>query len=323
MSLPISFGRFTATFLLDAPLTLPPFAGSLFRGAFGWAIKQVVCVTRTYDCPPCLLHDRCVYPYVFETPPPPNTQVMRKYTAAPHPFVLIPPDGGRTLAQGHTFELGLTLVGRAVGWLPHFIFALERMGRAGFGSRRISAALVEVCGWIDGRRSRVYSVDDRTLAGAEAFTDWVTVPLGPALDPSPSPATQQVAIELLSPLRIRYEERLAATMEFHILIRSLLRRLAHLSYFHCGGDPSAVAFRDWINLAQQVRTVSSSLIWSDWTRYSTRQQTAMEFGGLTGRVVFEGPLDPFFPLLRLGEIVHAGKGTSFGLGRYRIDDLER
>jgi hypothetical protein len=321
MGLPISFGRFTATFRLDAPLTLPPYAGSLFRGAFGWAIKRVVCVTRTYDCPPCLLRDRCVYPYIFETPPPANTQVMRKYTAAPHPFVHIPPDGGRTLAQGHTVELGLTLVGRAVGWLPHFIFALERMGRAGFGSRRIAATLVEVSGWIDGRRSRVYSVEDRTLAGAEAFTDRATVPRSPALDPHPLSATHQIAIALLSPLRIRYEERLAATLEFHILIRSLLRRLAHLSYFHCGGEPSAVAFRDWIDLAQQVRTVSSSLTWSDWTRYSTRQQTAMEFGGLTGRVVFEGPLDPFLPLLRLGEMVHAGKGTSFGLGRYRIDDV--
>lgn len=321
MGLPISFGRFTATFVLDGPLTLPPYAGSLFRGAFGWAIKRVVCVTRTYDCPPCLLRDRCVYPYVFETPPPADTRIMRKYPVAPHPFVLIPPDGGRTLAPGRTFELGLTLVGKAVEWLPQFIFALERMGRAGFGSRRTSAALVEVCGWIDGRRSRVYSVDDRTLAGAEAFTDRVTVPAGPALDPSPPAAASQVAIELLSPLRIRYEERLAATLEFHMLIRSLLRRLAHLSYFHCGGDPSAVAFREWIDQAQQVRTVSSSLIWSDWTRYSTRQQTAMEFGGLTGRAVFEGPLDRFLPLLRLGEIVHAGKGTSFGLGRYRIDDV--
>lgn len=321
MGLPITFGRFTATFLLDGPLALPPYAGSLFRGAFGWAIKRVVCVTRTYDCPPCLLRDRCVYPSVFETPPPSDTHVMRKYPAAPHPFVLIPPDGGRTLAQGSAFELGLTLFGRAVGWLPQFVFSLERMGRAGFGSRRTSAMLVEVDGWVDSRRSCVYSAEERTLAAAEAFTDRVMVPASPVLDPRPPLAAHHIAIELLSPLRIRYEERLATTLEFHFLIRSLLRRLAHLSYFHCGGDPSAVAFRDWIALAQQVRTVSSSLIWSDWTRYSTRQETVMQLGGLTGRVVFEGPLAPFVPLLRLGEIVHAGKGTSFGLGRYRLYDV--
>jgi hypothetical protein len=321
MGLPITFGRFTATFRLDGPLALPPYAGSLFRGSFGWAIKRAVCVTRTYDCPPCLLRDRCVYPYVFETPPPSDALVMRKYQAAPHPFVLIPPDGGRTLAQGNAFELGLTLIGRAVGWLPHFILSLERMGRAGFGSRRTTAALVEVDGWVDARRSCVYSAEERTLTAVEAFTDRIMVPAGPAPEPAPSFSVQRIAIELLSPLRIRYEERLATTLEFHVFVRSLLRRLAHLSYFHCGGDVSTVAFRDWIALAQQVRTVSSSLLWSDWTRYSTRQQTAMEFGGLAGHVVFEGPLTPFLPLLRLGEVVHAGKGTSFGLGRYRLHDV--
>lgn len=319
--LPVTFGRFSALFRLDGPLALPPYAGSLFRGSFGWALKRVVCVTRTYDCPPCLLRDRCVYPSVFETSPPTDTHVMRKYPAAPHPFVLAPPEGGRTLAQGSAFELGLTLVGRAAGWLPHVIFSLERMGRAGLGSRRIGAALVEVNGWIDGHRGRIYSADEGTMAAAEAFMERVVVPASPALGSRLPSVPQRLVIEFLSPLRIRYEERLVTRPDFHVLIRSLLRRLAHLSYFHCGGDPSIVAFRDWIALAQEVRTASSALTWSDWTRYSSRQRTEMELGGVTGTIVFEGPLAPFLPLLRLGEVVHTGKGTSFGLGRYRLRDV--
>lgn len=318
--LPLSFARFTATFRLDGPLMLPPYAGSLFRGSFGWALMRAVCVTRALDCPPCPLRDRCVYPWVFETPPPPGSRILRKYPAAPHPFVLIPPEGGHTIEAGRTLDLGLTLFGRTMAWLPHFIFALERMGRAGFGSRRIRAALVAVDGQLDGRRHAVYVADERTLRNTEVFSERQILPAVPP--PAGEPIlTQRVAIEILSPLRIRYQEHLTTKPDFHVLVRSLLRRLAHLSYFHCDGDPSHVAFREWIALAEQVRTVSSSLTWSDWTRYSSRQRTDMELGGVTGTVVFEGPLAPFVPWLRAGEVAHAGKGTSFGLGRYRMLDM--
>jgi CRISPR/Cas system endoribonuclease Cas6 (RAMP superfamily) len=122
----------------------------------------------------------------------------------------------------------------------------------------------------------------------------------------------------LTPLRIVYESGLANELPFHVLVRSLLRRIGHLSYFHCGGDPPRVAFREWIDLASSVKTVDHNLEWFDWERYSSRQQTTMRMGGLSGRVTFEGNLAPFYPLLAAGEVVHTGKGTSFGLGRFRI-----
>jgi CRISPR/Cas system endoribonuclease Cas6 (RAMP superfamily) len=30
-------------------------------------------------------------------------------------------------------------------------------------------------------------------------------------------------------------------------------------------------------------------------------------------------MDPWWPLLKAGEVLHVGKGTAFGLGRYRIE----
>ncbi|MEX5214305.1 MAG: CRISPR system precrRNA processing endoribonuclease RAMP protein Cas6 [Nitrospiraceae bacterium] len=319
-ALPLAFGRFTISLVANAALPLPPYAGSMFRGAFGHALQRVVCVTRTYECAPCSLKERCVYPYVFETPPPPGTQVMRKYPAAPHPFVLEPPMGGRTLAAGEPFELGLTLFGRALPWLPHFIFAVERMGQVGFGSRRVKASVLQADGWLDGGSCRIYSADDRTLAATEACTQAASLPSGPQVGGADHRANGRITLEFVTPVRVKYEERLATSLEFHTLVRSLLRRIAHLSYFHCSGDPSGMAFREWIDLAHSVKVASSTLSWYDWTRYSQRQREIMQLGGLVGRVVFEGPVGPFLPLLRLGEVTHVGKATSFGLGQYRVID---
>jgi hypothetical protein len=316
--LPITFSEFSAVFTPDAPLRLPVYTGSMFRGAFGSALKQAVCVTRTYDCSPCLLKNRCIYPYVFETAPPPNSQVMRKYTAAPHPFVFEPPAGGITAPAGRPLVFGMTLFGKAVGYLSHFIFALEQLGQRGLGTRRVRCALSSVDSWLEGRQWTLYSADDRVPRSADAFEKAIVLPLRPSAASFEKASTERITIELLTPLRVRYDARLTIELPFHILFRNLLRRFGHLSYFHCRGDPSRVAFREWIELAVSVETVEHNLQWFDWERYSNRQRTAMSMGGLIGHVTFEGKIEPFYPFLKAGEITHAGKGTSFGLGRFRV-----
>jgi len=74
--------------------------------------------------------------------------------------------------------------------------------------------------------------------------------------------------------------------------------------------------RKLIEAAESVEVKKSTLRWRDWQRYSTRQETRMKLGGLVGQITYGGELAPFMPFLRAGELTHAGKGTSFGLGKY-------
>ena len=37
-----------------------------------------------------------------------------------------------------------------------------------------------------------------------------------------------------------------------------------------------------------------------------------------GEIAFEGDIEPFMSLIKAGEIIHVGKGTGFGLGKYEI-----
>jgi len=39
-------------------------------------------------------------------------------------------------------------------------------------------------------------------------------------------------------------------------------------------------------------------------------------GGFVGEITFEGHIEPFMPLIEAGEVLHLGKGTGFGLGKY-------
>ena len=79
----LPLARYRLTFRAADDLRLPAYTGSAWRGAFGRALKRLVCVTREPTCPPCLLYRSCIYPSVFETPPDPGVGKLTRYTATP------------------------------------------------------------------------------------------------------------------------------------------------------------------------------------------------------------------------------------------------
>jgi len=289
---------------------LPKFAGSAWRGAFGRALKRTVCVTRLPHCPECLLYRGCVYPYIFETPPPLNSTKMRRYTAAPHPFVIETPLPAVKTDEQRVDELGVCLVGHANRYLPYIVYALRRAGEGGISKDRVPHDLVKV------------------EQAADLLSNWRPIhrPEGPldALPPTVPdiPAMPvRIRIHLLTPLRIRLNGSLINADEFSFarFFNVLLRRISMLTYFHTD-TPLEADFRGLVEASRAVPVLAADLHWYDWTRYSARQKTTMQMGGLIGE--FEIPaegLAPFWPYLWIGQWTHNGKGASMGLGRYVID----
>ena len=159
----IRYARFRLEMVAIDRLRLPPYKGSTLRGAFGHAFKKLVCVKRDLDCSTCLIRDRCVYYYVFETPFGGEGE-PRGYTFAPHPFVIEPPEGAQRIYEPETeFQVGLILVGRALDYLPYFIYAFEDMGRRGLGIGRGKAALKQAAALYPGEERCIYQAETGTL----------------------------------------------------------------------------------------------------------------------------------------------------------------
>ncbi len=311
--------HFRATrFLFDlqaiTPIHVPEYKGATLRGGFGYAFRKVVCALKNKECRDCLLKEKCIYSYVFETPPPADTRMMRKYPAAPHPFVLCPPlEDDRIYEPGELFRFHLTLIGRAIDYLPYFIYSIEELGKMGLGRGKGNFSLekVKVVKSEGGPEETIYSGKEKILRTGFQSSDSSIQPLA-----SP-PSSSTLNLLFLSPTRLKYREELTSELSFHVFFRNLLRRISLLSYFHCG-RPLDVDFRALIQEAETVETLKNNLHWHDWERYSTRQGSRMKLGGFMGRIAFSGDLKPFWPYLLLGEIIHVGKGSSFGLGKYEI-----
>ncbi len=302
-------------------IRLPGFKGNPLRGGFGYAFKKMVCVTgASSPCATCQLKSQCPYAYLFETPLPEGAQVLRLNERVPHPFVLRPPlDAHDTYDIGERFPFGVVLIGHAIQYLPYFVIAFQQLGRQGIGARRGKAALSEVTGVnpLDSSRTQLYSNGVPTSPAREVRVTWAQL-----AQQTVSRKLERVSVEFLTPTRLKHgEELVKAEVEFHVLIRALLRRVSSLAYFHCGRRWET-DYRGLIERATTVRLLESQTRWLDQERYSTRQKTRMNLGGVVGTATYAGDaLCEFLPLLALGELVHVGKACVFGNGWYRITYL--
>lgn len=314
-----TFAKFRFTIKAVEEMALPAYKGAVFRGGFGYAFKKIVCIQRTKkECSECLLHKSCVYSYVFETAPPEDTRVLRLYRTVPHPFVIEPPlSGERIVKQNDALTFNLILIGRAVDYLPYFILTFAELGKQGIGKNR-SKFILEKVEYLDisGEGKTIYTCENEKLQ-----SDYALLNAAQLNRAGESNGNSRIEIEFLTPFRARFDGKITDDIGFHIIFRNLIRRVSSLQYFHCGRELEC-DYKAYIEDAEKIETVSNNLQWLDWERYSTRQKQKMTLGGVLGNVKYEGDFRQFMQILRLGEYIHVGKGTSFGLGKYRMKNYQ-
>jgi len=307
----LSVTRYRFDCVAQTPIRLPDYAGSLLRGAFGRALRQVACITREKDCAPCALKAGCPYTAVFAPGKPAALHARLQNSEIPAPYVIEPPAwGARVVAPGEGFTFHMVLIGRALEHLPIVILAWRRALARGLGAGDGTAELAAVAGE-DGRA--LYTPEDGRIAPHD--TTPRTVPAAPIF-----PNTQAtLTLHFVTPLRLQHNGKALPPHRLtpRPLILAAARRASLLNEFHGNGAPSTI---DWKALTAEADTLTGErqLEWCDWTRYSSRQQQPMTLGGAIGGWTLKGELTNAWPWLYLGQWLHLGKETVFGLGGYRL-----
>lgn len=304
-------------------LSLPVYKGSTFRGGFGNTLKRIVCLeTRRVveSCQDCSLKQTCVYSCIFETPPPADSGIKGKFLDVSHPFIIEPPETDQRIFEpGEVLTAGLVLIGRCIDYLPYFIYTFEEMGKYGIGKRAGKYQLEEVRGIYGSAESQqsqvIYSSQDRALKSIpppDLLQEITTEPVF-----QDNNGLSSLILNFATPTRIKVDGHLTLNPPFDVLLKHLLERLSLLAHLHCDGQPD----HDFSHLLAQARSITleeSQLTWADWERYSSRQDRRMKLGGFFGSIRYQGDISPFLPYLRAGQLLHVGKGTSFGLGKYDL-----
>lgn len=302
----MTVARLAVSLVAQEAARLPHYKGSVIRGGFGLAFRRVACPFPKRECSDCLLRQRCVWSYVFATPRPEDSTIMRKYETIPHPFVIEPPDDGKTsYAPGDELTFTLVLIGKAVESVPYFIYAFEQMAEQGLGSGRARFKVAAV-------RQDGAPFYDPVAGSIAAPVSTQSLSLAPTAE-----TTASVTLSFSTPTHIVYQGRVARRPAFHVVFRSLLRRIGLLAYFH--DQPVELDYKGLIGQAEAVQTESVHTGTTQWRRFSTRQNCAIRMDGIIGKATYRGDLKPFLPYLRAGEVLHVGKSTAFGMGKYQLE----
>ncbi len=310
------FGNYEFRCRFESEALLPAYKGSMLRGVFGIALKRIVCALRRQECADCLLRTGCLYPAVFETHLAVDPRIEERSSAPPHPFVIQPPATEQTsYPEGAKFDFNLLLFGPVNTRLPYFVYAFAEAGAIGIGKK------------VNGTRGKfrleqivtadrvIYTNADQKLTNLETACH---LELEPVPRDGWSDSKGVVTLTYKTPLRIKYQNRLAPELPFHVLVRAMLRRIASLETAFGGGEPT-LDYRGLVERAKMVRTAENRLAWFDWRRYSNRQQQEMLMGGMLGSVTYEGDIGEYLPLIDYCAEVHVGKQTTFGLGRFSVE----
>ncbi|GJL66857.1 MAG: CRISPR-associated endoribonuclease Cas6 [Nitrospirales bacterium] len=303
----LSINRYRFRLLARDTIRFASFPGSALRGLFGHSLKDTVCVTRLEHCENCMLRHDCVYSYLFET-----QATLDNGQDAPHPLIFDVRHAAQETAPHESLFVEATLVGEAGKHLPYLIEAWRRAGKRGLGRQRAKFDLVSV---------DVYD-----------FTTHVWLPVsidGTSTNVAQKPfdissdtqvnMTESVVIELLTPYRSKRNGRLVTPESFtaSAFVISLLRRIDRLRQLH-ERERSPIN-RELFIVASKLTMPDAELIWTDWVRYSSRQHTHMNLGGVIGSFAIDGAGLPLvWTALQLGQWIQAGKNTLFGLGCYRL-----
>lgn len=289
---------------------------SPLRSGIGFYLKQECCVFRDFrrhSCEEgCPLAASCSYVQLFAPLPPPPTVdkygKLRLHHPPPRPFAL---SSAIANDDESRMVIDLVLFGPALKQVSFFLSAVVWALR---GIKRRSPVTVH----------RVIDVTLGCPVHMQNSTAAVTgMPLVGWLEPGMVQVQGQSAVDVtvrcLTPVCLApgVESRDMFTLE--LLIRNIIRRLRDLKRSY-GTDNNMGRFdRHMFTALAQTVTRDDSLAHCTARRYSFRQHQAHSLQGQCGQVVFRHVSPWIVLLLQVAEIIHVGKGSSWGLGKIALN----
>lgn len=260
---------------------LPSFKGSMLHGWFGHALKAV---------------DERAFHVLYGS----HDQQQ------PKPYAVCPNDDLKQDWHKHEiYHFDIVLFGQACQLAQVVIDTANYGQKLGLGAHKTRFTLLSVCSVLPS--SLKAGVHINTLK------DWLPSNIESLA------TTKEIALHYRTPVRIKALGKIVQQApRLDEWLNHILRRWSQLTCFWVLED------QDLFNQLYDERPrigdydMISHVYFEDWQRYSKKDKQHLPFGGLKGQVSYCGDIAQALPLLSVGQQLHLGGKTTFGLGAYQL-----
>lgn len=295
------------TFSVQKLLKIPPWPTAWLREQFAKSMKSLCCRNPIRCRGECERPLECAYGLIVETP-----ADAKKAKDAPRPFSLYTPLTGPTILEPEeTITMNVTLWGQSIELYPLLFIAWRDMGKGPANEEGIRQSLLlqTVRHWDTGET--VYQYPE------EVF--FVPTPITISDGQFPIPNIQ---LKFITPVRMTYNQRLVRNnctdqKLVELFFRNVIRRVLIVMNVNAQADWEQTWLQEVSNL--QIQKVECEWKVVGW--YSRSQKKVLKMGGLVGTITLSHLSPTLYQLLKIGEAVHIGKNTTFGLGKYQMEVL--
>jgi hypothetical protein len=243
-------------------------------------------------------------------------------------YAIVPPIPGKfDLEPGEPFAFTLTLFGEGFRYLPYFVLSIAEMGqreglgpgrREGLGRFRLDR--ITAVDPLRGDMQTILSPGENRVAVPDLFVDETAVSHISRQHLQNIPASGELTLQFLTPLRLEEKRKPVKMPDFSILFRRLLYRIDELGRQFAGQERRDAANRIHLTrLADQVRLIDAHTQWHEIWVHSGRKGNKTPLSGLTGTAVYRTDnWEPLLPWLIWGQATQVGKSTVKGNGVYQL-----
>ena len=285
---------------------LPRTKASMLRGGMGRMLLMMNCI-RDEECDLCDFKEECIVPRMMYARMKIRPSFMTQKDS--EGYVLECEDSEEAFMAGDSLFFNLILFGDSIVYFNQFLQAFHALGQQGLGAGHIRFRI----------RRITNTTRDLLLEGGTFYKenymilrirDYVSYRLRSLGE------GQDILLVFHAPLTLKYQGSLQNSLDPLPLLSAIERRLYILNCYEGlrdGDDYSRISVQEHV-----PRKIDERIYLERVKRYSGTQDRKIVFSGIRGSCRLSRLDHTAMALLAAGELIHIGKNTSFGFGRYTL-----